>query len=98
MRAAITGWGIAIPENRLTNSDLEKRVETSNEWIVERTGIKERRIAEPGETTASLAIEAGEAALKCANITADEIDLLIVATATPLPSFSTLCFVFVVAS
>lgn len=83
MRAAITGWGIAIPQNRLTNSDLEKRVETSSEWIVERTGIKERRIAEPGETTASLAIEAGEAALKCANITADEIDLLIVATATP---------------
>jgi len=83
MRAAIAGWGTAVPESRLTNQDLEQRVETSDEWIVERTGIRERRVAMPGETTASLAIEAGTAAIKQAGITPDDIDLLIVATATP---------------
>ncbi len=83
MRACIAGWGTAVPEGRLTNHDLEQRVETSDEWIVERTGIRERRIAAPGETTASLAIEAGTAAIKQAGITPDEVDLLIVATATP---------------
>ena len=54
MRACIAGWGTAVPEGRLTNRDLEQRVETSDEWIVERTGIRERRIAAPAETTASL--------------------------------------------
>lgn len=83
MRAAITGWGIATPAHRLTNADLEQRVDTSDSWIVERTGIRERRIAEPGETTASLAVEAGAAALKQANIAPEAVDLLIVATATP---------------
>jgi len=83
MRACIAGWGTAVPEGRLTNHDLEQRVETSDEWIVERTGIRERRIAAPAETTASLAIEAGTAAIKQAGITPDEVDLLIVATATP---------------
>ncbi|HEU5302151.1 MAG TPA: beta-ketoacyl-ACP synthase III [Acidimicrobiia bacterium] len=83
MRACIAGWGTAVPEGRLTNRDLEQRVETSDEWIVERTGIRERRIAAPAETTASLAIEAGTAAIKQAGITPDEVDLLIVATATP---------------
>jgi len=83
VRAAITGWGAATPAHRLTNAELEKRVDTSDSWIVERTGIRERRIAEPGETTASLAVEAGGAALKQANIAPDEVDLLIVATATP---------------
>lgn len=83
MRACIAGWGTGVPEGRLTNRDLEQRVETSDEWIVERTGIRERRIAAPAETTASLAIEAGTAAIKQAGITPDEVDLLIVATATP---------------
>ncbi|MFO7591726.1 MAG: beta-ketoacyl-ACP synthase III [Acidimicrobiia bacterium] len=83
MRACIAGWGTAVPEGRLTNHDLEQRVETSDDWIVERTGIRERRIAAPAETTASLAIEAGTAAIKQAGITPDEVDLLIVATATP---------------
>jgi 3-oxoacyl-[acyl-carrier-protein] synthase III len=82
MRACITGWGMALPDQRLTNAELERRVDTSNQWIVERTGIHERRIAADGETTASLAIEAGAAAIKSAGLTPDAIDLLVVATAT----------------
>ena len=82
MRAAIAGWGTALPERRLTNAELEQRVDTNDQWIVERTGIRERRIAGDGETTASLAIEAGTAAIKHAGLTPDSIDLLIVATAT----------------
>lgn len=83
MRVCIAGWGSAVPEGRLTNADLEARVDTSDEWIVERTGIRERRVAAEGETTASLAIEAGGAAIKSAGVTPDAIDVLIVATATP---------------
>ena len=83
MRASIAGWGTAVPERRLTNAELERRVDTSDEWIIERTGIRERRIAGTGETTASLAIEAGTAAIKQAGITPEDVDLLIVATATP---------------
>jgi 3-oxoacyl-[acyl-carrier-protein] synthase-3 len=83
MRACIAGWGAAVPDQRLTNADLELLVDTSDEWIVERTGIRERRIAGNGETTASLAIEAGTAAIKQAGITPEDIELLIVATATP---------------
>jgi 3-oxoacyl-[acyl-carrier-protein] synthase III len=82
MRACIAGWGTALPEQRLTNADLEHRVETTDQWIVERTGIRERRVAGDGETTASLAIEAGAAAIKHAGLTPDAIDLMIVATAT----------------
>jgi 3-oxoacyl-[acyl-carrier-protein] synthase-3 len=83
MRASIAGWGTAVPEHRLTNADLERRVDTTDAWIVERTGIRERRVAAATETTASLAIEAGTAAIKQAGITPEEVDLLIVATATP---------------
>lgn len=83
MRACIAGWGSAVPEGRLTNADLEARVETSDEWIVERTGIRERRVATEDETTASLAIAAGAAAIKSAGITPEEVDQLVVATATP---------------
>jgi 3-oxoacyl-[acyl-carrier-protein] synthase-3 len=83
MRAAITGWGSALPDQRLTNHDLEQLVDTSDQWIVERTGIHERRIAMPGESTATLAIEAGAAAIKSAGLTPDAIDLLVVATASP---------------
>jgi 3-oxoacyl-[acyl-carrier-protein] synthase III len=82
MRARISGWGTALPEQRLTNAQLEQRVDTSDQWIVERTGIHERRIAADGETTASLAIEAGATAIKHAGLTPDAIDLLIIATAT----------------
>ncbi len=83
MRACVAGWGTAVPERRLTNADLEQRVDTSDQWIVERTGIRERRVVTDGETTASLAIEAGANAVKNAGLTPDAIDLLIVATATP---------------
>jgi len=83
MRAAIAGWGVALPQGRLTNADLERLVDTSDQWIVERTGIRERRIASPDETTAGLATEAGAAAIKSAGLTPVDVDLLIIATATP---------------
>ena len=82
MRIAISGWGTGIPEQRLTNADLEQRIDTNDQWIVERTGIRERRVVGPGESSATLAIEAGAAAIKNAGLTPDAIDLLIVATAT----------------
>jgi 3-oxoacyl-[acyl-carrier-protein] synthase III len=83
VRACVHGWGTAVPEKILTNAELEQRVDTTDAWIVERTGIRERHIAATSETTASLAIDAGTAAIKHAGITPDAIDLLIVATATP---------------
>ena len=81
--AAITGWGMAVPDRVLTNADLERMVETSDEWIVGRTGIKERRIVGPGDSTTSLATAASRLALDRAGITADELDLIIVGTCTP---------------
>jgi 3-oxoacyl-[acyl-carrier-protein] synthase-3 len=83
LTATITGWGTAIPEIRLTNDDLAATLDTSDAWIVERTGIRERRVAAPNESTASLAIDAGAAAIKQAGLTPDDIELLMVATATP---------------
>ena len=83
INAAIVGWGTAVPEGRLTNAELEARVETSDEWIVERTGIRERRIAAPDETTASLGTAAAAEAIKSAGLAPTDIDLMIVATATP---------------
>ena len=83
MRAAITGWGTAVPDGVLTNADLEARVDTSDSWIVERTGIRERRIAAPGECTSVLAATAATEAIKRAGITPGDVQLLIVATATP---------------
>ena len=82
-RAEITGIGVALPDARRTNADLEARVDTSDAWIRERTGIRERRVAAPDESTATLAIDAGIAALKDARIAPEDVDLLIVATATP---------------
>jgi 3-oxoacyl-[acyl-carrier-protein] synthase-3 len=79
----IVGWGTAVPDARLTNADLEARVDTSDAWIRERTGIVERRVAGEGETTASLGTEAARNALKQAGLEPSDIDLLIVATATP---------------
>ena len=81
--ATIVGHGVAIPDGRLTNHDLEARVDTSDAWIVERTGIRERRIAAPDESTATLAVTAAAAAIKSAGLTPTEIDLMIVATASP---------------
>lgn len=93
-RLAIAGWGTALPERRLTNADLAERLDTTDEWIVARTGIHERRIAGDDESTASLAIAAGAEALKSAGLAPDDIDLLVVATATPeQPLPSTAAFV-----
>ena len=74
---------MAVPEGRLTNAELEARVDTTDAWIMERTGIRERRILGPGETTATLAIEAGEAAIKSAGLTPSDLSMVIVATCTP---------------
>lgn len=79
----IIGIGAYVPEKIMTNKDLENIVETSDEWITDRTGIRERRIAGQGEATSDLAIKAARKALADAGITAEEIDLIIVATATP---------------
>jgi 3-oxoacyl-[acyl-carrier-protein] synthase-3 len=79
----VAGWGVALPERRVTNDDWAKRVDTSDEWIVERTGIRERRMAGDAETTASLAVEAGAAAIKSADLTPADIDCCVVATCTP---------------
>lgn len=79
----IIGIGSYKPEKIMTNADLEKMVETSNEWIVSRTGIEERRIAEDSQATSDLALEAAKQALENAKVSPEEIDLIIVATMTP---------------
>lgn len=90
----ITGVGIAVPQGILTNKELETMVDTSDEWIRTRTGIQERRIAAPGQTTSVLAIEAAQNAMKDAGIDPEQIDLIVVATATPdMPFPSTACLV-----
>ena len=83
IHARITGTGSYAPKKVITNNDLEKLVDTSDDWIIERTGIRERRIAEKGQTTSDLAYEASRKALKAAGIGADELDLILVATMTP---------------
>jgi len=91
---SIVGTGSYVPQRVLSNADLEKVVETSDEWITTRTGIKERRIAGADEHTSDLAAKAAEAAMENAGISADELDLIIVATVTPDMFFpSTACFV-----
>lgn len=88
----ILGTGKYVPERRLTNQDLEQMVETNDEWIVTRTGIRERRIAAESEATSDLAYEASLRAIEAAGITADQLDLIIVATVTPDMFFpSTAC-------
>jgi len=76
----ISGWGVALPERIVTNDELSQTLDTNNEWILERSGIAERRI---GGSTGSLAIEAGKRALDSAGVTPESIDLLIIATTTP---------------
>ncbi len=91
MPAEIVGLGVAVPPYVLTNSELEQLVDTSDQWITERTGIKERRIAGKGCSTGTLGRRAAERALAVAGLDPDDVDLLIVATATPdypLPSAS----------
>lgn len=85
--AKIQSVGIYLPLKKLTNDDLSKMVDTSDEWIQTRTGIKERRIAEANETTTFMAIEAAKNALSRANLKPHDIDLVIVATATPETHF-----------
>jgi 3-oxoacyl-[acyl-carrier-protein] synthase-3 len=81
--AVITGWGYYAPSRVMTNADLEKIVDTSDEWITTRTGIKERRIAADGETTSSLAARAARAALDKARLRAQDVQLVVVGTASP---------------
>jgi 3-oxoacyl-[acyl-carrier-protein] synthase-3 len=90
----ILGTGAYVPEKVLTNSELEKMVDTSDEWIVSRTGIRERRIAAPEEASSDLAVKAAERALEDAGISAEDIDLIVVATVTPDMAFpATACLV-----
>lgn len=92
--AGILGVGAYLPEKIITNKDLEKIVDTSDEWIVERTGIRERHIAAPEQATSDLCLESAKIALADAGIAAEELDLIIVATATPDYMYpSTACLV-----
>ena len=87
IRSIIIGCGAYTPEHVMTNAELEKLVDTSDEWIVKRTGIRSRHIAAEGETTADLGEKAARAALKDANTSVDEIDMIILATSTPNNTF-----------
>lgn len=92
--AHITGWGTYVPEPKLTNDDLAKMVDTSDEWIWERTGIRERRIARENQTTATLAVQASIRALQIANLRPNDLDLIICSTSTPEHIFpATACLV-----
>jgi 3-oxoacyl-[acyl-carrier-protein] synthase III len=92
--AIIAGTGSYLPEKRLTNEDLSKLVNTNDQWITQRTGIKERRIAAPSESTATLATMAARRALADAGLEAKDLDLILCATITPEMGFpSTACFV-----
>ena len=86
-RAVITGTGSALPPRRVSNAELAEQVDTSDEWIVERTGIRFRHIAAEGETTSTLATDAARAALAAAGIEAAAVDLIVLATATPDQTF-----------
>ena len=79
----IIGTGSFLPDNVVTNFDLEKMVDTNDQWIRERTGIEERRIAPEGMNTSYMATEAAKKAMQMANVTAEEIDMIIFATLTP---------------
>src|SRR6266545_3320874 len=94
MRSRIRGTGSAVPGKVLTNFDIEKIVDTTDEWIITRTGIKERRVAVEGEFTSTFATAAAEKALHMAGIGPEEIDLIVVATVTPdFPFPATACLV-----
>ena len=89
MNAGIIGLGRYIPEKVLTNRDLEKMVETSDEWIRTRTGIEERRIASDDVNTSHMALAAAKKALADADVAAEDIDMILVATVTPDQAFPT---------
>src|SRR5262245_39543567 len=87
--SAITGWGMYVPEKVLTNEDLERIVDTSDEWITSRTGIKQRHIAAPNESASTLALAAARQALERAGIEGNDLGLVLVATVCgdyPFPS------------
>jgi 3-oxoacyl-[acyl-carrier-protein] synthase III len=93
-KAVVSGTGAYLPDKILTNQDLEKTLDTSNTWIIERTGISERRIAAQNESTSTMAAEAGKQAMEAAEVSADDVDLIIVCTSSPDVLFpSTACFV-----
>ena len=93
-KAAIAGTGAYLPEKILTNRDLEKSLDTSDEWITTRTGIKERRIAAEHESASTMAAIAARQALESAEVNSDDVDMIIVCTSTPDVLFpSTACFV-----
>jgi 3-oxoacyl-[acyl-carrier-protein] synthase-3 len=92
LRSVVKGYGTYLPRQILTNADLEKRMDTNDAWIVERTGIRQRHIAEEGELTSHLGAKAAQAALANAGLKADDIDLIVLATTTPddtMPSTAT---------
>ena len=92
IRSVVEGIGAYLPERVLTNRELESMVDTSGDWIVQRTGIRQRHIAAEGETTSMLATQAAERAMAAAGVSAQDIDLIVVATATPdytFPSVAT---------
>jgi 3-oxoacyl-[acyl-carrier-protein] synthase-3 len=94
LRARIIGTGSYLPERVVTNAEIERMVETSDQWIVERTGIRERRIASPSEATSDLAVAAATRALESAGVRASDVDVVLVATATPDMLFpATACLV-----
>ncbi len=86
-RSVILGCGGYLPENVVSNADLAKRVDTSDEWIFERTGIKNRHVAREGENTSDLAFESATRALKAAGVAPSEVDMIVVATTTPDETF-----------
>ena len=86
-RSVLLGTGSALPVRAVSNAELAETVDTSDEWIVERTGIRNRHIAGDDETTSTLATDAAKAALAAAGLAAQDIDLIILATATPDQTF-----------
>jgi 3-oxoacyl-[acyl-carrier-protein] synthase-3 len=87
MRSVVLGCGSYLPQHVLANADLARTVDTSDEWIVQRTGIRERHIAAPGELTSDMALKAAQAALASAGLDAQAIDLIVLATSTPDQTF-----------
>ncbi len=87
IRSVVRGFGASLPKRVMTNSEMEEKVDTSDEWIVQRTGIRQRHIAADGEVTSDLAIQAGRAALANAHVDPQSIDLIVLATSTPDNTF-----------
>ena len=87
LRSVVLGCGSYLPSRVLTNAELSRMVDTTDEWITQRTGIRERRIAAEGETTSDMALKAAQAALAAAGLDAQSIDMIVLATSTPDNTF-----------